>query len=110
MDREKLMEILDSLLKGHSTSNEVVDRLAHLPYEDIDFAKIDHHRPLRTGMPEVIYAAGKTDAQVLEIFARMAAAGGNVLATRVSPSAAEGVRAKFPASVHNAIARTLVLK
>ncbi len=110
MDREKLMEILGSLQQGHSTANEVMERLAHLPFEDLHFAKIDHHRPLRTGMPEVIYGAGKSDVQVLEIFARMAAAGGNVLATRVAPSTAESVRAKFPAAVHHAVARTLVLK
>jgi len=110
MDPEKLRELLASLQQGRTTTEEAVKRLSHLPYEDIDFAKIDHHRPLRTGMPEVIYAAGKTDAQVLEIFARMVAAGGNVLATRVSPSAAEAVRGKFPKAVHHAIARTLVLK
>jgi len=110
MDPLKLQELLTALQQGRVTADEAVKRLTHLPYEDIEFAKIDHHRPLRTGMPEVIYAAGKTDAQVLEIFARMAAAGGNVLATRVSPAAAEAVRAKFPAAVHHAVARTLVLK
>ena len=110
MDPTKLLELLASLQQGRVTADEAVERLAHLPYEDLHFAKIDHHRPLRTGMPEVIYAGGKTDAQVMEIFARMAAAGGNVLATRVSLTAAAAVTAKFPAAVHNAIARTLVLR
>jgi len=110
MAPEKLLELLSELQQGKTTTEDVVARLAHLPYEDLDFAKIDHHRPLRTGMPEVIYGAGKTDAQVLEIFARMAAAGGNVLATRVSPTAAEAVRQKFPGAVHHAIARTLALR
>ena len=110
MDPDRLLALLTDLEDGRTSVDAVIALLTNLPYEDIDFAKIDHHRPLRTGMPEVIYAAGKTDAQVLEIFARMAAAGGNVLATRVSPSAAEGVRAKFPAAVHHAVARTLVLK
>ena len=110
MAPEKLLELLTALQQGRTTAEDVLARLTHLPYEDLDFAKIDHHRTLRTGMPEVIYAAGKTDAQVFEIFARMAAAGGNVLATRVSPAAAEAVRNKFPAAEHHALARTLTLR
>jgi NCAIR mutase (PurE)-related protein len=110
MDRDNLLELLAALQQGRMSTDEVVEKLTHLPYEDIDFAKIDHHRPLRTGLPEVIYAAGKTDAQVVEIFARMAAAGGNVLATRVAPSAAAAVCGKFPGAEHHAVARTLVLR
>jgi NCAIR mutase (PurE)-related protein len=110
MTPEKLLDLLTALQQGTTTPKEVLARLRDLPYEDLDFVKIDHHRPLRTGMPEVIYAAGKTDAQVVEIFARMAAAGGNVLATRVSPQAAAEVREKLPAAVHHAVARTLVLR
>ena len=96
MTPEALLDFLKAVRQGTVTPQEGVERLAHLPYEDLEFAKIDHHRPLRTGMPEVIYAAGKTDAQVGEIFARMADHGGNVLATRVAPGAAEAVRARFP--------------
>ena len=110
MAPDKLLELLSSLQQGRTTTEEAIARLAHLPYEDLDFAKIDHHRALRTGMPEVIYAAGKTDEQVFEIFARMAAAGGNVLATRVSPTAAEAVCRKFSSASHHAIARTLALR
>jgi NCAIR mutase (PurE)-related protein len=110
MAPEKLLELLSALQQGRTTPGDALAQLTHLPYEDLDFAKIDHHRPLRTGMPEVIYAAGKTDAQVFEIFARMAAAGGNVLATRISPAAVEAVRNKFPAASHHAIARTLTLR
>jgi NCAIR mutase (PurE)-related protein len=76
----------------------------------LGFAKIDHHRALRTGLPEVIYAAGKTDGQVVSIFARMAEGGGNVLATRVSPSAAHAVLAAHPHAHHHAIARTVSLR
>jgi NCAIR mutase (PurE)-related protein len=110
MAPEKLLELLTALREGRTSPEDVMARLTNLPYEDLDFAKIDHHRPLRTGMPEVIYAAGKTDAQVFEIFTRMAAAGGNVLATRVSPAAAEAVLRKFPAASHHALARTLTLR
>jgi NCAIR mutase (PurE)-related protein len=71
---------------------DALDRLRDLPFEDIGFAKLDHHRALRTGMPEVIFAAGKTPAQVAEIFARMAAHGSNVLATRASAEMFRAVR------------------
>ena len=63
---------------------DALERLRNLPFEDLGFAKLDHHRALRTGMPEVIFAESKTPAQVAAIFARMAKAGGNVLATRAS--------------------------
>ncbi|HKC70787.1 MAG TPA: hypothetical protein VKB60_04145, partial [Terriglobales bacterium] len=58
--------------------------LRHLPFEDLDFAKVDHHRALRVGMPEVILGQGKTPAQVAEIFARLARHSKNVLATRAT--------------------------
>jgi len=74
------------------------------------FAKIDHHRALRTGMPEVIYGAGKTDEQVVEIFDCMVRHGGNVLATRVTDSAASAVVTLHPTSTYNRIARTVSLR
>jgi NCAIR mutase (PurE)-related protein len=110
MSPKTLLEFLTAVQQGLISPGEGVERLARLPYEDLEFAKIDHHRALRTGLPEVIYGAGKTDAQVLAIFERMAAQGGNVLATRVAPTAAEAVRARFPKAVHHALARTLTLR
>jgi len=110
MSPETLLELLTALQQGKTTPQEALDRLTHMPYEDLEFAKIDHHRALRTGMPEVIYGAGKTDAQVAEIFERMAEAGSDVLATRVSPSAAEAVCARLPKVTHHAVARMLVLR
>jgi NCAIR mutase (PurE)-related protein len=105
-----LLELLAAIQEGRVTPQQGVERLARLPYEELDFAKIDHHRPLRTGLPEAIYAAGKTDVQVTEIFARMAAGGGNVLATRVGPGAAAMVRARVPAAEYHELARMLVLQ
>jgi NCAIR mutase (PurE)-related protein len=77
--------------EGRTGVNDALDRLRDLPFEDLGFAKLDHHRALRTGMPEVIFAAGKTAAQVASIFARMAQAGGNVLATRATREMFEAV-------------------
>lgn len=104
-----LLELLTAIQQGVTTPEEGMKRLLHMPYEDLDFAKIDHHRALRTGMPEVIYAAGKTEEQVVEIFDRMARQGGNVLATRISPDVAEAVCARIPQAVHHAIARLVTL-
>jgi NCAIR mutase (PurE)-related protein len=86
-----------------------MERLRGLPFEDLGFAKLDHHRALRTGMPEVIFAAGKTPEQVATIFARMAHAGGNVLATRVSRECFDAVAAAEPRAEYQATARAITL-
>jgi len=79
MTGETILEMLQRVRDGGLRPEEAMERLANLPYEEAGFAKIDHHRSLRNGLPEVIYAAGKTPAQVGEIFFRMAAMGGGVL-------------------------------
>jgi NCAIR mutase (PurE)-related protein len=84
MDRIRLEALLNEVREGRTEVGQALDRLRDLPFEDLGFAKLDHHRSLRTGMPEVIFAAVKTVAQVAAIFDRMAKAGGNVLATRAS--------------------------
>ncbi|HEY1904165.1 MAG TPA: nickel pincer cofactor biosynthesis protein LarB [Terracidiphilus sp.] len=84
MDRTQIETLLKDVRDGRTAIDDALDRLRDLPFEDLGFAKVDHHRALRTGMPEVIFASGKTPAQVAHIFARMAQHGGNVLATRAS--------------------------
>jgi pyridinium-3,5-biscarboxylic acid mononucleotide synthase len=93
MDRLRLETLLTEVREGRTDIADALERLKDLPFEDIGFAKVDHHRALRTGMPEVIFAAGKTPAQVATIFARMAQAGGNVLATRASAEMFAAVKA-----------------
>ncbi len=110
MNPESLRELLAAIQAGTVTPEEGMTRLVHLPYEDAGFAKIDHHRALRTGLPEVIYAAGKTDGQVAEIFLRMAREGGNVLATRATPSAAAAVRARLPEARYYELSRAITLR
>ena len=88
---------------------DALERLRNLPFEDLGFAKLDHHRALRTGMPEVIFAESKTPAQVAAIFARMAKAGGNVLATRASREVYEAVRADGAARRVHEAARAITL-
>lgn len=109
MNRQQIEALLNELSAGRATVSEALERLEHLPFEDLGFAKLDHHRALRTGMPEVIFAAGKTPAQVATIFAHMAAAGGNVLATRAADEVFAAVTAVEPRAVYHAAARAITL-
>src|SRR5271167_690666 len=84
MNAQALRKLFDEVRKKRLSPDEAVERLRHLPFEDLGFAKLDHHRALRQGMPEVIFAPGKTPVQVADIFRRLAAHGGNVLATRAT--------------------------
>ncbi|MGE0407586.1 MAG: nickel pincer cofactor biosynthesis protein LarB [Candidatus Korobacteraceae bacterium] len=94
MNSNSLQRLLEDVRTGRTSTEQALRKLRHLPFEDIDFAKIDHHRALRAGTPEVIYAAGKSPAQVAEIFARMARHKGNVLATRAREDHYRAVRRK----------------
>ncbi|MGD0802406.1 MAG: nickel pincer cofactor biosynthesis protein LarB [Terracidiphilus sp.] len=96
MDRAAIEALLNEVHEGRTEVSAALDRLRDLPFEDIGFAKLDHHRSLRTGMPEVIFASGKTAAQVAAIFSRMAQAGGNVLATRATREMFKAVQALEP--------------
>jgi len=109
MDRARIETLLNEVRAGRTEVPDALDRLRDLPFEDIGFAKLDHHRSLRTGMPEVIFAAGKTVAQVAAIFARMASAGGNVLATRATREMYEAVLAVEPRAEFHETARAITL-
>ena len=109
MRREALLELLRRIEAGKLAPEVAADRLASLPFEDLGFAKIDHHRSLRSGMPEVILAAGKTSSQVAEIFAELAASGVNVLATRASQEHFDAVRETVPAAELHPLARCITL-
>ena len=109
MDRDTVKALLEDIREQRISPDEGIERLRSLPFEDIGFAKLDHHRPLRHGMPEVIYAAGKTPGETAGIFARMAAHDGNVLATRATPEHASAVLAAVPAAEYNQRARTIAL-
>jgi hypothetical protein len=110
MTSETILEMLQLVRDGVLRPEDAMDRLTNLPYEEAGFAKIDHHRRLRTGLPEVIYAAGKTADQVGEIFFRMAAMGGDVLATRADQAAFAAVRALVPDAQYHSVARIIALR
>ncbi len=109
MRRNDLLAMLRAFREGDTTEDELADRLTALPFEDIGFARVDHHRALRSGMPEVIFAEGKTPEQVAAIFGKLAASGEPVLATRASREHAAAVLATTPSATHHALARCLTL-
>ncbi len=97
MDREKTLETLRAVRSGALTPEAALGLFAQAPYEDLGFAKLDHHRGLRNGSGEVIYGAGKTAEQIAGIVARMIAAGGeNILITRLDADKAEAVGKTAP--------------
>ena len=109
MDRAQIEELLNEVKTGSTNVADALERLRNLPFEDLGFAKVDHHRALRTGMPEVIFAGSKTAAQVTAIFSRMAKAGGNVLATRASRQVFDAVRQVEPRAEFHESARAITL-
>lgn len=108
--RDSLLALLEEVRNGIVDPRDALGQLSNLPFEDAGFAKIDHHRSLRIGLPEVIYAAGKTAQQVAEIFFRMARMGGDVLATRSDPAAFDAVRMVVPAAKYHEVARIISLR
>lgn len=110
MDQNALRKLLEEVRDCGLSPDEALTRLRHLPFEDLGFAKIDHHRPLRIGMPEVIYCAGKAPEQVAEIFARMAERGANVLATRADASKFDAVKEQVAEAEFHPLSGCIVLR
>jgi hypothetical protein len=96
MTQEQIRTLLESVRSGALDVDAAVERMRHMPFEDLGFAKIDHHRALRHGMPEVVFAQGKTPDQVAEIAARLVSNAPNVLITRADAATAERVRHEIP--------------
>src|SRR3990172_11176071 len=88
MTQQQIQGLLEAVQQGKLQPREAVERLKHLPFEDLGFAKIDHHRLLRQGMPETVYAPGKTPEQVARIVRQMLKHSPNVLVTRANRSVA----------------------
>ena len=109
MDAEWLTRLLESVKSGEISTHEALIRLRGFPYEDLDYARLDSHRGLRKGFPEVVFCPGKTEEQVVQIVERIHAREGRVLAARASQSVAAAVCAAFPDAVHYAAARMVFL-
>lgn len=96
MTPQRLREILEQVAAGADTPAAALEKIRHLPFEDLGFAKVDHHRSLRSGFPEVIFGQGKTIEQIVGIARKLREAGQNVLITRLDSEAAARVVAELP--------------
>lgn len=109
MNAESIRKLFDQVRAGKLSPDDAVDRLRHLPFEDLGFAKVDHHRALRVGVPEVVLGQGKTPAQVAAIFQQLARHDQNVLATRATKEQFAGVKKKVRGVKFEESARAIVL-
>jgi len=109
MDRRAIEELLRDVRDGRLDVAAALQRLRDLPYEDMGFARIDHHRALRRGFPEVVFCPGKTPGQVAAIVARLAQGGATVLATRAGEPVAAAVQRACPGAVYNEVARLVAV-
>jgi NCAIR mutase (PurE)-related protein len=110
LNAESIHKLFEQVRRGKLSPDEAVECVRHLPFEDLGFAKVDHHRALRTGMPEVIFGQGKTPAQIASIFSRLARHGGNILATRASEKQFAAVKKKARKADYRPLARAIVLQ
>lgn len=109
MDAAQLGQLLNDVRSGAVDVAAAVERLRVLPYEDLGFAKLDHHRAMRAGFAEVVLAMGKTPGQVAAIAERLVAHGGRLLVTRATPEHAEATTSLIPDAVYHPLARVIMV-
>ena len=105
MTRNEIRNLLTEIKSGSKSVEDALEVLQNFPYTDLGFAKIDHHREMRTGYPEIVYCAGKTAEQVAAIFSVMSAKENNVIGTRADEKIFESVKAIIPDAVYYQVAR-----
>lgn len=108
--KKRLEEILEKVHAGKITPAKALELLEGFPYCDLDFAKVDHHREILKGAPEVVFGLGKTHAQVARISQEILEKGSNLLVTRVESGVWAKVKSKLPGAVYNEAARTVSLE
>ena len=109
MDNDRLNQLLHSVAQGETSVAAAADQIKQLPYEDIDFAHIDHHRSLRKGFPEVIFGQGKTTKQIIGIIERMISQEPIILVTRVEAHKAEKITSVYKSATYDPEARMLLV-
>jgi NCAIR mutase (PurE)-related protein len=107
MDRTHLKSLLEQVQSGEMEIDLALDRLKHMPFEDLGFAKVDHHRALRHGMPEVVFGKGKTPEQITAIAQRLLERAPNVLITRADSAAWELMHEMFPEAEYFPLSRAI---
>ncbi|BAF60812.1 MAG: nickel pincer cofactor biosynthesis protein LarB [Pelotomaculum sp.] len=109
MVRDELRQLLEDVKNNKVDVGDALNRLKTLPYEDLGFALVDHHRALRKGFPEVIFCQGKTAGQVAQIFKKLCCGRRSILGTRATREVFEAVREIYPDAVYHELARTIVV-
>ncbi len=107
--KNKLEDILNQVSKGELSSEEAFKILKDYPYQDLGFAKIDHHRELRRGFPEIVFGPGKTEEQLIKIAEEILDKGSNLLITKVNSSVFEKIKKKVPKVRYNSLAKAVYL-
>ena len=110
MDRDKIITLLEDVKNGTIETAEAVEKLRSLPFQELDFAKIDHHRSLRTGHPEVIFCQGKAPEHVERIYQNMAENNADILLTRADKDLFDRLHAIDSRLRYNELARTILLE
>jgi NCAIR mutase (PurE)-related protein len=110
MTLKELQSILEEVKSGKKSVKDALESLKYFPYEDLGFARIDHHREVRTGCPEIVYCAGKTVEQVKEIFRALAGKDNNVFGTRADNLMFEAVKSMIAETVYFKEARIISVK
>jgi len=108
--KSQLEDVLNKVHHGKLSPKEALHILKDYPYQDLIFAKIDHHRELRKGFPEIIYGPGKTDDQILKIAQEIINKGSNLLITKVGPEVFKKLKKKIPKAHYNSLAKAIYLK
>jgi len=108
MNAKALQQLLEDVASGHTGIETAMQRLRSLPFEDLGFARIDHHRSLRQGYPETIFCQGKTTEQTLRIAERILASDSPLLATRVEEETGRALQDRFADAEWDPVARTVV--
>lgn len=109
MDRELLQNLLQKVKDGQASVAEALDILKGMPFEDLEFAKVDHHRCLRNGFPEVVFGQGKHPGHVAEIFKALLAKNNSILATRCDSEAFAAVKKICPDARYHELARCITV-
>lgn len=110
MEIDKLVHLLTSFKNGETDLPETLDTLKQLPFEDMGFAKVDHHRALRTGYPEVVFCQGKTHEQVEKIYQALEKHNDNLLLTRAEPELFTRLQKIDDRLIYNELGRTITLE
>ena len=110
MNIKEVEKLLNDVKEGNTSVDAALNVLKNFPYTDLGFARIDHHREIRTGYPEIVYCAGKTVEQVREIFRVMSERENNIIGTRANQEMYDSVKSILPEAIYHKMARIISIQ